>query len=163
LLEDLPDGGGGHRHAPERGVRRGCGGTPSGSSRGRAAAPAAGWSARSATFPGAWAESAQRGERVRHGQVSQSQQHDQPSCRADRQSRESTDSSVRAREPARPAHRLPPRRMRFSARTTSPSSPWPDAPSPSRPTDHCPGSPAADTIRQPGPSDLSRRFIVGWV
>ncbi|CAL9668984.1 hypothetical protein SUDANB176_07368 [Streptomyces sp. enrichment culture] len=67
--------------------------------------------------PVAHGQQAQHGERVRHGQVSQSQQHDQPSCRG-RQSRESTGSSVRAREPAHPAHRLPPRRTRFSARAT---------------------------------------------
>lgn len=32
----------------------------------------------------------------------------------------STDSSVRAREPAHPEHRLPPERIRFSARAASP-------------------------------------------
>lgn len=54
----------------------------------------------------------QHRERVRHGQVSQSQQHDRQSCRGGHQSRERTNSSPRARDaahPAHPAHQAPTR------------------------------------------------------
>ncbi len=76
-------------------------------------------------------QQAQQGERVRHGQIGQSQQHDRPSCRGGHQSSERTISSTRAREPDHHLQQLPSGRMGFSAgatsntaRPTSPSSPW---------------------------------------
>ena len=50
--------------------------------------------------PIAHRDKAQHGERVRHGQVSRSQQHDRPSCRGGRQPLERTHSSARARDRA---------------------------------------------------------------
>lgn len=68
FLEDLPDGGGCHPDAQNEEFAVDTAGIPSWSSRGRAAAPAAGRSARSAASPAAWAGSAQRGgARPDHG------------------------------------------------------------------------------------------------
>ncbi|WP_406071117.1 transposase [Micromonospora sp. NBC_01638] len=51
----------------------------------------------------------QHGERVRHTQVGQSQQHGRPSCRSDRQPRESPSESNPGRHPGRPRAPAPTR------------------------------------------------------
>ncbi|CAM5305150.1 Pyruvate/2-oxoglutarate dehydrogenase complex dihydrolipoamide acyltransferase (E2) component OS=Streptomyces griseomycini OX=66895 GN=FHS37_007269 PE=4 SV=1 [Streptomyces griseomycini] len=65
--------------------------------------------------PIAHREQTQHGERVRHAQAGQSQQHGRSSCRVGRQPRDGTDSTDRTRHPAHPAHQLRPGRMRLPA------------------------------------------------